>query len=534
MLGFSRTRLTPQGYCSMRTQPRVVAPMPADTASPSSAYLWWAMTSIVLGGYISVLNNHVINVVIPKMMSGLGTDVVTIRWVVTSYMLANAVVMPLVGWLARVLGARDLYIYSLLLFTVSAVACGMATSVNMLIVFRVLQGIAGGVIMPVTMLLMLDLFPIKKRGLGTAIWGMGASCGSLTGIPLGGFLAEYLSWRAAFYANLPPGIIALLIAVFVMHRSPREREVPFDWLGFLTLSTALTTLLLAISNGQREGWDSTPIMTLFMVCAVAMGAFLLIEPRVKLPLVDLGAFCSPQYAIAIVLSLITGGMFSGGPFLLSLFLQRLYDLSVMNAALIMFPSSAFLVLCTPIAGWASDRMDPRYLMIAGYLAYAAFGACMIFADLRLSALAILIIYFGRGIGLGLSYPVIYPVGISGLDPARGKAATTILNLCVTLGGALTVSLVAAVLEQRQHVRQALLVETQLLSSVGTQQTLSALELLATQTGSTLPAALHAKVLLGRLINQEALLLAFNDSFSVFVIITLFATGLVGFFRRARP
>ena len=127
------------------------------------------MTSIILGGYISVLNSHVINVVIPKMMSGLGTDVVTIRWVVTTYMLANAVVMPLVGWLARVLGARDLYIYSLLLFTASAVACGMATSVNMLIVCRVLQGIAGGVIIPVTMLIMLDLFPIEKRGLGTAI-----------------------------------------------------------------------------------------------------------------------------------------------------------------------------------------------------------------------------------------------------------------------------------------------------------------------------------------------------------------------------
>jgi EmrB/QacA subfamily drug resistance transporter len=492
------------------------------------------MTSIVLGGYISVLNSHVINVVIPKMMSGLGTDVVTIRWVVTAYMLANAVVMPLVGWLARVLGARDLYIYSLLLFTTSAVACGMATSVNMLIVCRILQGIAGGVIIPVTMLIMLDLFPIEKRGWGTAIWGMGSSCGSLTGIPLGGFLAEYLSWRAAFYANLPPGILALLIAVFVMRRSPRERDVPFDWWGFLTLGTALTALLLAISNGQREGWDSTPIMTLFLVFAVALVAFLLLEPHVKTPLIDLRAFRSPQYAMAIVLSLIAGGMFSGGPFLLSLFLQRLYDLSVQDAAMIMFPSSAFLVLCTPIAGWASDRIDPRYLMIVGYLAYATFGAVMSFADLRLSALTVLIIYFGRGIGLGLSYPAVYPIGISGLDPARGKAATTSLNLCVTLGGALTVSLVAAVLEHRHYIRQTLLAETQLLSAVGTQQTLVTLEWLAAQTGSGLPASLHARVLLGQLINQEALLLAFNDSFSVFVMISLCALILVMFFRRPRP
>jgi EmrB/QacA subfamily drug resistance transporter len=202
------------------------------------------MTSIVLGGYINVLNNHVINVVIPKMMSGLATDVVTIRWVVTGYMLSNAVIMPLAIWLGRVVGTRQLYIYSLILFTGSAVLCGMANSVNTLVFFRVLQGLGGGIIMPVTMMIMLDLYPVEKRGLGTAIWGMGASCGSLTGIPLGGFLAEQLSWRAAFYANVPPGVIALLIAVFVMHPTPRERHVPFDWYGFITLGTALTSLLL--------------------------------------------------------------------------------------------------------------------------------------------------------------------------------------------------------------------------------------------------------------------------------------------------
>jgi DHA2 family multidrug resistance protein len=145
------------------------------------------MTSIVLGGYVSVLNSHIINMVIPQMMSDLGTDVVTIRWIVTAYMLANAVVIPLVGWLARVVGARDLYIWGLLLFLGGTSVCGMATSVSVLIVFRVIQGIGGGLIMPVTMLLMLDLYPPDKRGLGTSIWDMGASCGSLTGIPLGGW-----------------------------------------------------------------------------------------------------------------------------------------------------------------------------------------------------------------------------------------------------------------------------------------------------------------------------------------------------------
>jgi len=219
-------------------------------APTSSAYLWWTMTSIVLGGYISVLTSHIMNMVLPQMMNDLGADVITIRWVVTAYMIANAVVMPLAGWLVRTCGARDLYIGCLLVFVGSTVACGMATSVPMLIAFRVLQGAGGGLVMPVTMLLMLDLYPTEKRGLGTSIWSMGASCGSLTGIPLGGFIAEHLSWRAAFYLILPAGLVALFIACFIMRKSPRERGVPFDWCGVLTLSAAMVALMLALSMGS--------------------------------------------------------------------------------------------------------------------------------------------------------------------------------------------------------------------------------------------------------------------------------------------
>lgn len=510
----------------MRTRPNPIAATAPTPNTITTSYRAWAMVSIVLGGYINVLNSHVINVVIPKMMSALGTDVITIRWVVTSYMLANAVVIPITAWLARVLGARQAYIYALILFTTSAAICGMVQSIEVMIFFRILQGIGGGVIMPVTMLLMLDLFPLEKRGLGTAIWGMGASCGSLTGIPLGGILAEQLSWRAAFYANLPPGIIALLIAIFIIRPSPRERHVPFDWGGFITLSTALIALLVALSNGQREGWGSSPIVTLFAICGIALAAFIAIEPRVKTPMVDLRTFCSLPYALAFVMSLIAGAMFTGGPFLLSLFLQRLYDLSVQQAAFIMFPSSAFLVLCTSFTGWASDHVDHRPLMVLGYLCYCAFGLFMLFADLRLTPLVILVIYFGRGLGLGFTYSVLYPVGISAFDPSRGKAATTVLNLCVTLGGAWSVALLAAILDQRLQVRRALLAETQQLTAVGTQQALQTLE----AAGQS---ALQARGMIGRLINHEALVLAFNDAAALFVVISLCGLVLVPFFRRVR-
>lgn len=179
----------------------------------------------------------------------------------------------------------------------------------MLVVFRVIQGAGGGLIIPVTMLLMLDLYPAAERGLGTSIWSMGASCGSLTGIPLGGYVAQHLSWRAAFYLILPAGLVALRIACCIMRQSPRERLVPFDWCGALSLGAAMVALLLALSNGQCEGWDSGPIVTLLLIFGLALGVFLLIEPHAKTPIVDVQAFRSPQYAIGIGLCFIAGAMF---------------------------------------------------------------------------------------------------------------------------------------------------------------------------------------------------------------------------------
>jgi hypothetical protein len=272
---------------------------------------------------------------------------------------------------------------------------------------------------------------------------------------------------------------------------------------------------------------------LFAICGVSFIAFLVIEPQVKTPMVDLGAFKSPPYVMAVVLSLIAGAMFSGGPFLLSLFLQCLYDLSVQQAAMIMFPSSAFLVLCTSFTGWASDRMDHRPLMMLGYLCYATFGGLMLFVDLRVTPLFLLMMYFGRGLGLGFTYSVLYPVGISGFDPVRGKASTTMLKLCVTLGGALSVALLAAILDQRQEVRQALLAETQQLTAVGTQQALQTLESVA-PVGSALSPSLHAKMMLAQLIHHEAFILAFNDAAFLFVVTSLGGLVLAPFFRRGRP
>jgi DHA2 family multidrug resistance protein len=292
-------------------------------------------------------------------------------------------------------------------------------------------------------------------------------------------------------------------------------------------------LLIALSNGQRLGWHSPSIVLLFGLCGVSLLAFLIIDSSVKTPMIDLSTFRSPQYVMAIILCVIAGALFSGGPFLLSLFLQQMYDFSVQHAAMIMVPSSAFLVLCTPFAGWAGDRIDPRYLMISGYLCYCAFGLLMTFADLRLSAFVLLIIYFGRGIGLGLSYSLVYPIGISGFDFPRGKTATTILNLSMTLGGALSVAMLAAILDQRYQVRLAWLAETQSLPAAGTQHALQTLETLAAQLGGALSPAVHARVLLGRIINREALLLAFNDAFGFFIVISLCGLVLTVFFRQAR-
>lgn len=523
----------------MRTSPRT--PQPASVTTPPTpetrrapAPLAWMMLCFMLGPFVSIVDYNVVNVTLPKMMSGLATDVLTIRWVVTAYLTATAVIMPTIGWIGRTLGNKNLYILGLSVFTGASALCGMAPTAGVLIALRALQGLGAGVLMPISFVLMTEVYPPHKRGMGTAMWGIGASMGSVIGLPLGGYFADAVDWRAVFYVNMLPGMLAIFLTLLLVPASAREERAPFDTWGFLTLSVALLSLLVALSEGQQEGWDSSYILTLFTMCGVSLLLFLLVERWTPAPLLDLGLYTSVRYVSSTLVALTMGVFFYASTFLIVLFSQLLLDFSVQNTALALAPGAIAMVFTSPVVGWMTDRSEPRVAMLLGLVIYSVNCYLMMLADLRIGFAFIVWVYIFRGLGLGFLYPPVFAVGTSGLPLHRTRAASSMLNLWTILGGTFSVSLLSTLLERWQTIHQTHFAEEQVLTSAGTQQALVALGHLASKFGGgAFQTALHARGLLQGLVRREALVHALNDCFALVLFIALCTMGIVLTMRMSR-
>jgi len=506
------------------TRPTLSPPPPAASSRPSLAGL---MGCIMLGPFVNILDYNVVNVSLPQMMSGLATDVLTIRWVVTCFLISTAVIMPSLGWIGRVLGNKNLYLLGLIVFTSATTLCGMAPNVYVLITLRVVQGLGAGVLMPMSMVLMVENYPPEKRGMGTALWGLGASLGSVIGLPLGGYFADAVDWRAVFYVNLLPGCLAILGTLFFVPASTREHRLPFDIWGCLTLTATLVSLLIALSQGQREGWDSALILTLFAICGMAFGLFLLIEWQSATPLVDLRLYRRSLYVKGTLVALTMGLFFHGSTFLSVLFAQLLLDFSVERTAFALLPGSIAMVLTTPLVGWMLDRLDGRIPMLIGLAIYGICCYMMLLADMRIGFAYLMWAYIWRGLGLGFLYPPVYSVAIQGVPLEQTRGGSSLLNLQVTLGGAFSISLLTTLIDVRQTFYQTRFAETQMLDAVGTQQALTTFEQFADAMGvGAIYLQGYVLGLLQGVVHQEALVRALNDGFYVVILVGLCSVAMI--------
>lgn len=487
----------------------------------SANYHWWVTASIMIGAFIVIVDGMIVNIALPKIMSSFGVDVLKIRWVATAYMLASSVMMPTTGWLGQRFGNKNLYLICLTLFIITSGLCGAAWSIDSLIFFRVIQGMSGGVVMPLTMAIMFQVFPEDKRALGISLWGLGASLGPAIGPTLGGYLTEYISWRFIFYVNLPVGSIGLLSTWLILRPPRHEISSPFDPLGFITMATFLVTLLLALSDGQREGWDSTYILTLFAIFALALVAFVIAELVQRYPLVDLRLFANPTFSIGIILGLSLGATAYGSTFLIPLFTENIMDYSVLRSGVAMLPGALIVVFVMPLVGWLADRMDARYLIVLGLLVYAMFTYSMSRLDPRVTFWTIALCTILRGTGFGFIFPPWMARSLRTIPLSKSRMASGMLNVTIGVGASFGIGITATLLERYQIFRQAAYAEEQWLTAPGTQFALAGLHGLAVKLGQIgWEASATAHFLLQRLVAREAAVGAFGDCFLVLGMVSL--------------
>jgi len=439
----------------------VSAAAPVQAPAPSDK--WFITMAVMIPTLIEVLDTSVANVALTHIQGSLSAGQEEATWVLTSYLVANAVVIPMSGWLARVLGRKRYLVSSLILFTVSSLLCGAAGSLFQLILFRIVQGVGGGGLQPMSQAILMETFPPHQRGMAMALYGMGVVLGPILGPLLGGWLTDNLSWRWIFYINLPVCVAALLmIQAFVFdpeHMERRQSGEKVDYIGLALLTVGIGALQIVLDKGQQDDWfEARHILILAVVAGVCLVALVFWELSTDKPVVDLRIFRNRSFASGNVVMFLGFFAFFGSIVLLPLFLQGLMGYTAFLSGLVLGPGGAVMLVTMPLAGKMTERIDARLLLLLGLVVSG-------FALWHMSTFN-LFIDFGTAVGArviqGLGMPFFF-VSLSYLTfawvpVAEMNNASAIYSLLRNLGGSFGTAFVTTVLARRTQFHQARLSE----------------------------------------------------------------------------
>jgi EmrB/QacA subfamily drug resistance transporter len=390
----------------------------------------WVLPLVVLiaGMFMAVLDISVINVAIPTIQNEFGVTIRDVQWVITGYALAEGVVVPLSAWLGDRFGLSRVYIGALLGFAGGSALCGLAWSLDSLVIFRIVQGVMGGILPVVTMSVLLRIVPQERFGTALGLYGLGAISAPAVGPALGGYLVEYVDWRLIFFINVPIGVLGVIAAIFVLPGFPRQIGRRFDLLGFLTVAVGLFTLLLAVSKGEDWRWSSYRILGLITISVLSLALFVVIELEVDDPLLDLRVFRYGAFTHSLILIVLLSGALFSVVFLVPQFLQQGQGLGALDAGLVLLPPALVMAVLMPIAGRIYDRFGPRWPAATGLMiaATASYQLRTITLDTPRGDIMWLLVLQYAGIGIGMM--PIFSAGLAVIPSMHASTASALSNV----------------------------------------------------------------------------------------------------------
>jgi DHA2 family multidrug resistance protein len=428
----------------------------ASSAAPLNRSM--ITVSVMLATVMQVVDTTIVNVALPHMQGTMAATQDQISWVLTSYIVAAAILTPLTGVLAERMGRKRLFAAAVIGFTLASMLCGAATSLTQLVVFRALQGALGASLVPLSQAVLLDTYPREKHGSAMALWGMGVMVGPILGPTLGGYLTEYYSWRWAFYINLPVGVLALLgIAAFVPEARGQEKK-GFDFFGFALLSIAIGALQLMLDRGNALDWfDSTEVVIEAATATLAFYLFLTHMFTADKPFLEPGLFADRNFVAGVLLMFTVGVMLLATMALLPPFLQSLLGFPVLTAGYVLAPRGAGTMVAMMVVGRIVGRLDTRLLVLTGLMlmAWSLHAMTQWTADVGIGE----IVYTGivQGVGLGFIFVPLSTIAFSTLAPRYRNEGTAMFSLVRNIGASVGISLVMTVLGhevQQSHAELA--------------------------------------------------------------------------------
>ena len=417
-----------------------------------SANKWLVLVSVMIGTFMAVLDATIVSVAFPKMMAVFGVSVDQIEWVMTAYMLAFAVVLPSSGWIADRFGYKFTFILGLALFTVGSFACSLSGNENILIAFRILQGAGAGFVMPVGMAIITRVFPPKQRGIALGFWGIAAAASSSLGPLIGGYLVDNFSWHSIFDINIPIGIMGIVAAIIIQDEYKSHIKQKFDIAGFLTMTIGLGSLLLALATGNSDwntgGWHSTFIVSNFFIAAACLIAFVMIELRIKHPILNLRLLRHYNFAISNIIMFIFGIAFFGNVFLLPIYLQNSLGYTAFQAGLVFFPVGFLQAFISPVAGQITDRFNGKIPLLVGAVVLGISMYLFSFLSLNTTHAQIMFPLYLRGLGLGLIFTPISVIALLGIPNHELAQASGLFNTIRQVGGSFGIAILGTILTAR--------------------------------------------------------------------------------------
>jgi len=495
------------------------------TCSPEKPTHRGAITvCVMLATIMQALDTTIANVALPYMQSSLSAAQDQINLVLTSYIVASAVMMPATGWLSTRLGRKNLFLISVVGFTVASVLCGMAMSLGQIVGYRLLQGVFGSTLVPLSQAVLLDEYPREKHGSAMALWGVGVMVGPILGPTLGGWLTEMYNWRWVFYINVPIGILTFVGLSAYLHRTEPQRGLYFDWFGFLTLVLAIGSLQMMLDRGEQLEWFDSPEIILEAALSV-LGAYLFIAHSLTTdrPFLDPRLFRDRNFATGMVFIFIVGIILLATLALLTPFLQTLLGYPVLTAGMLLAPRGIGTMLAMMIVGKLVNRVDPRWLVAPGLMLTALALWQMCGFSLEVTQRMIVVSGVTQGLGLGFLFVPLSTITFATLPADLRTAGTGLYSLSRNLGSSIGISVVVFLLGQFTSQSHASLAEFVNPFRMPMQQLPGLLD----------PATDAGRALLDALVTKQATLLAFLADFKVMLAVALGALPLVLFMRRPR-
>lgn len=479
----------------------------------SESYRWWVLGVTVIGGFMSILDSSIVNIALPKMMAVFAVDTDKAEWILTAYMLTMGIVQPVTGYFCDRFGTRTMYLFSLAVFVLGSALCGMAWSNDSMILFRVIQAMGGGLIIPVTMSMVFQVFPLEQRNMAMGLWGISAMVAPAVGPALSGYLVDYMDWRLIFTINIPVGIMGYVLAAMVLRETPLRKDGYFDYKGCLASAVGLFCLLLALSKGTTEGWTSVYIVTLFYVSFVGLTMFVAIELTEEHPMLDLRLLADWNFSVSNAVVFIGTVALYGGIFLVPLFLENLLGYTAMQTGVLMFPSAVCSGLMMPVAAKLADRFGAKPVILVGLVILTAGSFACVAIDLGASSHYIMLVMMVRGLGIGLFMMPMSVLGMANVPANRISQASSMSNAVRQISGSLGIAVLGTVLQERNNFHVAHIAESvNTLSLSANKMILYATQLFMHNGSVATVAQRQALALVSMLTQQQAYVFAFDDAF----------------------